>query len=75
MMLYSMPIGSELRTVVPPMQDDEFRILQRSYDRQYAQLYFARLMVMSQRVREQATQRWPNVKGSQQIGRQDASTV
>mmetsp|Transcript_34598 Transcript_34598/g.87513 ORF Transcript_34598/g.87513 Transcript_34598/m.87513 type:complete len:484 (-) Transcript_34598:388-1839(-) len=71
--------GQELavdRTLLPYVnKDDPYRILQRSYERQYAQLYFARLMVMSKAVKQQVAARWaglPMVKilevGAQEEG-------
>eukprot|EP00798_Chlamydomonas_sp_ICE-L_P023274 gene23274-30504_t len=40
-------------------QNDRFRIKKRNYERQYAQLYFSRLMTMSQFMRDKVTKRWP----------------
>lgn len=39
--------------------DSNFVVPGRSYERQYAQLYFARLRMMAQRVQEAAAAKWP----------------
>lgn len=52
-----------LRAPLPGwLQDERFRLQsQRTYDRQYAQLYFARLMSLQPAMKERIAQEWPGV--------------
>ena len=44
------------------MQDGQYLVSKRSYDRQYANLYFARLTKAAPIMRERATSKWPSVE-------------
>ncbi len=43
-------------------QDEPFHVQQRTYERQYAQLYYARLSMMREPLTAQVAQRWPGVE-------------
>lgn len=43
------------------LQDDKYRVQHRIYERQYAQLYFARLCMLSNAMRERVAAKWPGV--------------
>ena len=45
------------------VQDDRFRLPKRTYDNQYAQLYFCRLAAMAPRLRQRVAASWPGVPG------------
>ena len=46
------------------LQDNRFLIRgKRSFERQFAQLYFSRLMLLRPVVEQQVRQQWPGVKG------------
>lgn len=50
------------------LQDDKYRVQHRIYERQYAQLYFARLCMLSNAMRERVAAKWPGVLSeSQQV--------
>ncbi len=55
------------------MQDAPFRINQRLYERQYAQLYFARLRLMAEALEKEAARRWPGVQRERATPGQRAS--
>jgi hypothetical protein len=44
------------------MQDERFRIEKRTYDNQYAQLYFCRLLKMAPRLKDRMQRAWPGVQ-------------
>lgn len=44
-------------------QDDRFLITKRCFERQYAQLYFSRLMLLQPLMMQQVQQAWPNTRG------------
>lgn len=43
------------------LQDERFRIEKRTYDNQYAQLYYCRLLKMAPRLAERVKTQWPGV--------------
>jgi len=45
------------------LQDGNFLITKRSFERQYAQLYFSRLMLLQPLMVQQVQQAWPNTQG------------
>lgn len=45
------------------LQDGNFLITKRSFERQYAQLYFSRLMLLQPLMVQQVQQAWPNTRG------------
>ena len=44
-------------------QDDRFRLQKKSYDNQYAQLYYCRLQRMQPGLRKRVEREWPGVRG------------
>lgn len=44
-------------------QDEGFLITKRSFERQYAQLYFSRLMLLQPVMQQRVQQAWPNTRG------------
>lgn len=55
--------------VVWARQDERFRLEKRTYDNQYAQLYFCRLLAMAPKLRARVEQAWPGVPGAPRRGR------
>ena len=52
-----------LSLLAAPAQDSRFMLAtQRTYDRQYAQLYYARLMALGPLLRERVAQQWPGIE-------------
>lgn len=49
------------------LQDGGFLITKRSFERQYAQLYFSRLLLLQPLMAEQVQKAWPNTRGEQGI--------
>ena len=45
------------------LQDERFRIEKRTYDNQYAQLYYCRLLKMAPRLKQRIEKQWPGVAG------------
>ncbi|KAL6752310.1 DNA polymerase alpha/epsilon subunit B-domain-containing protein [Haematococcus lacustris] len=43
-------------------QDEPFRVTDRSYEKQYAQLYFARLSMMAKVMQAQVAKNWPGIE-------------
>lgn len=48
---------------IPRRQDTRFRASKRTYDRQYAQLYFSRLMLLKDVMHKRVEQLWRGVPG------------
>lgn len=46
-------------------QDDRFRLQKKSYDNQYAQLYYCRLQRMQPGLKDRITREWPGTKSKQ----------
>ena len=44
------------------MQDEQYLVPKRSYDRQYAHIYSVRLAKSTPIMRERATSKWPSVQ-------------
>ena len=49
-------------------RDERFELKQRDYDRQFAQLYFYRLLAMQPHVEVAARSRWPSTRGATLAG-------
>jgi hypothetical protein len=49
------------------VQDEKFLITKRCFERQYAQLYFSRLMLLQPLMMQQVQQAWPNTRGGQAL--------
>ncbi len=47
------------------LQDERFRIEKRTYDNQYAQLYYCRLLKMAPRLKQRIGKQWPGVAGKE----------
>lgn len=45
------------------LQDDKFLVSKRNFERQYAQLYFSRLMLLQSTMEQQVQKAWPNTRG------------
>ena len=58
----SLPIQIEPQSNCMTMQDDRYLIPARSFEIQYAQLYFARYHAMAPIVLRRASALWPNVR-------------
>lgn len=50
------------------LQSTEYKLSNRNYKAQYAQMYYARLMELSPQVRKQAMERWPSMPGAVRTG-------
>ena len=49
--------------MLPITQDDRFRLPKKSYDSQYAQLYYCRLQRMQPGLLKRTEKEWPGVRG------------
>ncbi len=63
---FELPCEHLLRTRSSP-QDDRFRAAKRTYDRQYAQLYFSRLMELKPALLERVARVWPGLPGEARL--------
>jgi hypothetical protein len=51
------------------LQDEKFLITKRSFERQYAQLYFSRLMLLQPLMEQLVQKAWPDTRGAHKLGR------
>ena len=61
--LGALVVRSSAWTETCTIQDDRFRLQKKSYDNQYAQLYYCRLLRMQPALTKQIQKEWPGTRG------------
>ena len=61
--LATMVHGSVSQAEFCHTQDDRFRLQKKSYDNQYAQLYYCRLLRMQPGLTKRIQKEWPGTRG------------